>query len=119
MKNTIKTLLVLILALVSVTIVTAADFSINRVDVDGVTVSSSGNAVYVERGTTVPVTVYMSGSTTGKIAYDARVQAYIGGYEYGKVEDVSDIFEIIPNVSYKQTLKLKLPEDMMATDKYT
>lgn len=119
MKNTIKTLLVLILALVSVTMVAAADFSVDRVDVDGVTVSSTGKAVYVERGTTVPITVYMSGSPTGKTAYDARVQAYVGGYEYGKVEDVSDIFEIVPNVSYKKTLKLKMPADMKATDKYT
>jgi hypothetical protein len=119
MKNTIKTLLVLILALVSVTMVAAADFSVDRVDVDGVTVSSTGKAIYVERGTTVPVTVYMSGSPTGKIAYDARVQAYVGGYEYGKVEDVSDIFEVVPNVSYKKTLRLKIPSDMKATDKYT
>lgn len=119
MKNAIKTLFVLILTLVSVTLVAAADFSIDRVDVDGVTASTSGKALYVERGTTVPVTVYVSGSSTGKTAYDARVQVYVGGYEYGKVEAVSEIFEIVPNVSYKETLRLKMPEDMKATDKYT
>lgn len=125
MKNfkTLKTIFVLILALVSVTLVTAADFGINRVYVNdilaGATGSALANTIYVERGTTVPVIVELSGIPGKQTAYDSRVKAYVGGYEHGEIEDVSDIFSIVSGVAYRKILNLKMPDDMKATDKYT
>lgn len=122
MKNTIKAILFLILALVTVSFVSSAviDFGIKSVEFDGVVVNpnDASTNLNIERGTTLPVTVIVQGSANGKIAYDTRVRVELGGYEYSTVEAVSDIFEVAPNNTYKKTLRLKLPSDMEASKKY-
>lgn len=118
MKNTLKAFIMLVLALVSVSFVTAADFSIDRVDVDGITVTGSSKLVDVHRGVTVPITVWVSGNNNISTVYDARIEAYISGYEYGEVEVTSDIFAISENGSYKKTLRLKLPSDLESSKVY-
>ena len=103
-------------ALTPVVVTSTGDFSIDLVKVDGVSISS-GTAVFVERGSTVPVEVYVRG--TNKNAYDTRVRVYLGGYEYGDVEALSSIFEVENNVVYPKTLMLKIPYDLDASDFYT
>lgn len=92
------------------------DFRIDVVKVKGLTVSDSA-PVRVERGTTVPVVVEFRG--TGKIAYDTRIRVYIGGYEYGDVQAMSDIFEVRPGTRDSRELLLRVPYDIEASDDYT
>src|SRR3989344_354402 len=95
----------------------ADDFAITNVKVSGV-VASTSRAVFVERGTRVPVEVFVT--CTDDIAYDTRVRVYIGGYEYGNVEETSEIFEVEPGVDYPaKVLYLNVPEDLEASDDYT
>ncbi len=100
------------------TAVTAAAplYRVDKVEVDG-TVMNDNNTIYVERGTSIPVRVDFTGF--GNISYDARVEAYIGGYEYGKVSDITDIFQILPGVSDHKDLRLNVPYDLDASKDYT
>ena len=94
----------LALVLFSSTVLAVADFSVDYVKVDGV-VAGSGSSVFVERGTSIPVEVYVRGrdalstDSSRSVAYDTRVRAYIGGYEYvllgavGRLQDVPEELE--------------------------
>lgn len=115
MKNTIKAMLVLMLALVSVTFVSAASFSIDRVDVNGITATGNLNNVELHRGQVVPITVWLSGNAD---VNDVRVKAYLSGYEYDEVEVVSDIFRVAENGAYIKHLTLRLPNDMSSSKLY-
>jgi len=92
------------------------DFRIDSVEVNDISATST-RIIYVERGTTVPVEVEYTG--TNKVAYDTRLRAFIGGYEYGDVETSSDIFQVLPGVTDSQELLLKIPYDLEASDEYT
>ena len=102
------------------------DFSITKVEVDG-TVASKTGAVFVERGSTVIVDVWVKGNDAfrkcqdnrARSCYDVKVKAFIGGYEYGDVEDSEGPFEVEPGVTYHKTLRLVIPEDIEASDDYT
>jgi uncharacterized membrane protein len=102
------------------------DFSIEKVEVDG-TVASSNGAIFVERGSTVFVDVWVRGNdiftncqdNRGTSCYDVKVKAFIGGYEFGDVQDTSSVFEVEPGVRYHKTLRLQIPEDLDASDDYT
>lgn len=116
MNKIFKGILVLALLLVSTNIVSAASFDIDKVEVDG-TVMTAGKTVFTERGEDLTVSVWLTGTAHSN---DVRVKAYIGGYEYDDVRDVSEIFEVEENVSYRKTLHLEIPEDIeVEEDGYT
>ncbi|HLC86072.1 MAG TPA: hypothetical protein VJG30_02210 [Candidatus Nanoarchaeia archaeon] len=102
------------------------DFFIEKVEVDGTPASTSG-AIFVERGSTVYVDVWLRGNNVfrncrdnnARSCYDVKVKAFIGGYEYGDVEDSTSSFEVEPGVRYHKTLRLVIPEDIDASDDYT
>ncbi len=86
---------------------------------DGLTVKiddmevNDGDIINVERGQDVEVKVMFA----PEFDYDnVRVKAWIGGYEYDDVKDVSSIFDAEEGVSYKKTLMLKIPEDIEIKD---
>src|SRR3989344_9432319 len=114
----------LALVLFSSTVLAVADFSVDYVKVDGV-VAGSGSSVFVERGTSIPVEVYVRGrdalstDSSRSVAYDTRVRAYIGGYEYGDVQALSPIFEVESGTVYPVRLVLNVPYDLEASDDYT
>lgn len=122
MKDKLKLLgflVVFLIALVGLSAVAqAADFEIDRVRVDDITIYEGGDAVYVERGQPVAVEVWIDGTGNGS-SYDTRVRAWVGGYEYGEVRAVSDIFEVEAGVDYKKTLVLDMPNDLKASKDYT
>ena len=115
-----KILTLVFVLLVSLVAVQAADYAVNNVEVDDIN-AASAQAVYVQRGSTVDVEVFLTGNSniTNDKVDDVRVKVWIGGYEYGDVEYTSDIFEVEENVSYKKTLKLDVPEDIDASKDYT
>ena len=106
--------------LISLVAVSAADYIVDNVEVDDINIANT-QAVYAERGNIIDVEVFLTGNSniTGDSVDDVRVKAWIGGYEYGDVEAISDIFEIEENVTYKKTLKLEMPEDIDASKDYT
>lgn len=85
-------------------------FEITAVEVcDIVADDSHSEAVYVERGTNCNVEIYLLGNDN---VDDVKIKAWVGGYEYDDIEDVSDMFDITSGVKYKKYLRLDFPEDM-------
>jgi len=107
--------LIFLLALTSVVSgIQSYDYYINTVKVKG---DYAGNgAIVLERGENVPVEVWVSGINT---VDGVRVEASLGDYEYGKVEDISDLFEVSANGRHKITLNLEIPEDIDVADFHT
>jgi len=64
-----------------------------------------GQAVFMERGGSVDIEVSIIGGNTTK--NDVKVKVWVGGYEYGDIEDTSDI---------KKKLSLDIPEDVDVED---
>ena len=89
------------------------DYQIENIGVAGQTYT---NTVYVERGSSVPVEVYLTG--TGNTT-DVQIRVWLGGYEYDNVYETSEMFDVEDGVSYKKTLNLELPEDLNAEQEYT
>lgn len=117
MKVILISLLLLLSSLVALPLAAAdaSDYSIEAVYVNGI--QAEGNLVQVELGSTVAIQVYLQG--TGENT-DVRLGAWIGGYEYGSVEETSDVFEIEDGVSYKKTLYIDVPEDLdVSSNEYT
>ncbi|MBS3162861.1 hypothetical protein J4467_02965 [Candidatus Woesearchaeota archaeon] len=93
----------------------STDYKIDEVFVNGIEVD--GNLAQVELGNRAQIEVYLSGSGENK---DVRVSAWIGGYQYGSVEDVSELFEIEDGVSYRKVLYLEIPDDLdVSSNEYT
>jgi len=112
------TLVLLLLAsFVLVTAVNAADFGIAEVKVNGVELAESSSIIHVNRGDNVDVRVELRGGETK--TEDVRVKAWIGGYEYDEIEDVSEEFDMLANTTYVKYLTLQIPEDIDATKDYT
>ena len=114
-------LFVLMLGLItlgSVAYAQTTPYDITTVAVDDVVISTgaTSDAVFVERGERAKVEVFLDGNTSTD---NVRVRAWIGGYEYGSIEDETSIFEVLPGVDYRKVLYLDIPEDLDASDLYT
>ena len=107
-----------VLSLLSVPAMAAVstDYQITEVQVDDITYANADDIVYVERGSTIEIELYLEG--TGNTE-DVNVKAWLGGYEYDYVQTTSSMFDIEDGVSYKKTLNLQLPNDMNAEQDYT
>jgi len=117
MKNKLYVAVLLVaVMLLGISTVLAENFIVESVEVDDITAEENGNAIFVERGQTSVIGVYLEGNGTSD---NVKVKAYIGGYEYDDVEAVSDIFEVEPGVEYKKYLKLEIPEDLEPSGDYT
>jgi len=117
MKVIFISLLLLLSSLFAVPLAAADanDYSIEAVYVNGI--QAEGNLVQVELGSTVSIQVYVEG--TGERT-DVRLRAWIGGYEYGSVEETSEVFEVEDGVSYKKSLYVDIPEDLdVSSNTYT
>ena len=119
-------IVMLFLAFLAVPFVTAQNYDIDMVEVDGVvatpnTPTVEGNTVFVERGQSAAIEVWFTGTdeiTDPEGVDDARIKAWIGGYEHGDIEYKTDIFTIEPNVSYRKVLRLDIPEDIEIKDSH-
>lgn len=112
----LSVLLVLFLLLgTSVKSLDSGSYTIENVKLDSTDISN-GDVVYIERGTTSTVEVWVKGNAS---ASDVKIKAWIGGYEYGDIQDTSDLFDVEPGVTYKKTLKLEIPQDFEISDRDT
>lgn len=110
--------LVFLIGLVCVTgVVNAAsnNYDIKSVEVNGAEITGT-TSVYAERGEDVEVEVRILG--TGDVE-DVTIKAWIGGYEYGDVEDKTDMFDVVNGVTYVKELSLSVPDDIDGTEDYT
>ena len=116
MKRFIAIVFLLIAALVS----TVSALQVTDVIVNGVEITQD-TTVSITRGEDVDIWVQMS-ELPGVEVKDVKVRAWVEGYEYGDIEDKTDLFDIhastTPNVISKN-LELKLPDDLDATESYT
>jgi len=92
---------------------TSDNYDITNIGIEG---QSYTNIVYVERGDTISVEVYFVG--TGETT-DVNIKTWLGGYEYDNVQASSEMFDVEDGVSYKKTLQLELPDDLIAEQDYT
>ncbi|MFH1456292.1 MAG: CARDB domain-containing protein [archaeon] len=90
---------------------TEFDFYVNGVHTE------TGDVVQVERGETVSLALKLTSFTT--LDEDIKVKAWIGGYEYDDIEDVTEMFDVEQGVRYIKYLTLDVPADMDADDEYT
>jgi len=114
-------IVMLFLALVALPVSLAAtsnDYRITQVEVDGI-VATAANTVYVERSETAAIEIWFEGIAGNSSVDDVRIKAWIGGYEYGDIQDRTEIFTVEPGVSYRKVLRLDIPEDMEASKDYT
>ena len=112
-KSMKKVLIIALMLLLCMSVVFGADYTIEQVYVNGIEAEDS--KVQVELGSTLQILVYLDGVTEG----DMNIRAWIGGYEYGLIQDVTDMFDVEEGVSYKKYLYLDIPEDMDASQDYT
>lgn len=91
--------------------------TIQEVKVNDVELVSGSEVVHADRGDTIDVTVQLKGSSINE--NDVRVKAWIGGYKYDEVEDMTSQFKVLADTTYVKNLELELPEDMDSTEDYT
>ena len=119
MKKLLSLLLFLLVAGIFATSASAA-YTYNKVEVNGVAVTGYGvttsPVVYVERGGILSIRTEFSSNVDAK---DVKVKAWIGGYEYDDIEDISDLFDVSANAVYVKNLALNLPDDLDASKDYT
>lgn len=91
------------------------DFEIVQIEVDGVEVfrQESGGTetqtIHVERGTDIEIRVeFKSNIDSDRVG----VKAWIGGFEFGDVEDRTGIFTVEPEIIYSKFLNLEVPNDI-------
>ena len=107
-----KLALALIMLVAFSGLVSAQDFQIVDVEVNGMDMTGV-STVQVELGEDTDVRVEVEGLNDTD---DVRIKAWLGGYEYGDIEDSSDIFDIEAGVTYSETLHLEIPEDLDVDD---
>ena len=84
MKNKTLAFLMLVISLFSIAPAVLADGTTNYdITFVGVDDQDASSTVWVERGSVVPIEVYMLG--TGDVK-DVNIRAWLGGYEYNDVQ---------------------------------
>jgi len=114
--NTIKrmfsVIITLMVSLLAISMVSALPIEINRVRVEGEPLGNGINILDIEKGQEIEVKVTVTGwsnDTSNQTIEDVQITAYIRGNDRDLVEDVTDIFDVKPGVSYTKTLDLNLP----------
>jgi len=114
-------ILLLVLAAMPLVIADSDNYQIDKIEIDGI---STDGVVYLERGEKASVAVWFSGVDDGdedaaETTDSVRLKVWISGYEYGDIEDETEIFQIIEGNNYRKVLRLEIPEDIDASQEYT
>ncbi len=116
MKKILALVMTLLVATIFAASVNAQSFQISKVEIDGVEYedATDTNVVSVERGDTLDIRVELDANTEN--ADDVKVKAWIGGYEYGDIEDVTSAFDVKSGRTYIKKLVLEIPSDLNLND---
>lgn len=85
----------------------ASDYAMTSLKVNG---EAPVGSLAVQPGEVLDVKVAIKGLTG--IAKDVKVKAWLGGYEYGVVQEETPMFRVRNGVTYVKSLNLQLPEDL-------
>lgn len=116
----IKTILLILVALLSLSVTSAATIPIyiDNVKIDEVSIQPNSNTLLdIERNQEMNVEVRLISS---QFLDNVELQAFVGGFEYSDIAPVKDftpIFSMSPNVLYVKKLTLKL-SDLIDQDNY-
>jgi len=101
----------LVMAMIAVPVVSAVDsYDIVKVEVNDLEVN--GDQTSIDIGETVKVRVVVKGDENLSESKEAKIKVWLGGYEYGSVEDITELFTVHPGIMYSKSLYLDLPNDM-------
>ncbi len=122
MKKLLSIFLVLVLSISGITASVFADqearpinpLMFKDIDIDGTDMSDI-KLLYVERGESLNIRVEVESYSNVE---DVRVKAYIAGYEYDEIEDITSIFDMEKGVRMVKNLRLSIPEDMDVNEDY-
>jgi hypothetical protein len=112
MNKLLGAILLVLMVFTMSNVAEAQDLSFADVEVNGASVLD-GRTLYVERGDTLNVRVTLMANTN---LDDLRVKASIGGYEYGDVEQDSEIIKLDSGTTRVVSLRIQIPEDIDASD---
>lgn len=109
---------ILILALVALvaTNAYAQSLSFTGLEINGKSVLGQDVVLNVERGDIIDISAELKATDDSS---GVKLKAWIGGYEYDEIEDVTDIFDVEKGVTYIKELVLEVPEDVDASEDYT
>ncbi|MAG47573.1 hypothetical protein CL617_03130 [archaeon] len=124
-------LALIFVALVMLTFVTpnvnaAAEYSFRDIEVNGVDldlITQDSTTINVEKGDEVRIRVELraNGDATKQELdeiEDLKVKAWIGGYEFGDIEDETNLFDLSPGTTKVKTLTLNIPNDISSSKTY-
>ncbi|HII15514.1 MAG TPA: hypothetical protein HA362_04340 [Nanoarchaeota archaeon] len=114
MKRIVLILVLPIVFFIMLNAVFAADYSIDKVKINGMEAGSEQIALQI--GSTVQVDVVVEGLGAKK---DVKAKAWIGGYEYEDIIAETELFEVRSGITYRKELSLELPRDMEVTENHT
>lgn len=97
--------------LLAVSFTAAADYGIEKVAINGLFIENE--TVALDLGTRAQVDVWVRGLAEE----DVKVKAWISGYEYDDVQDVSETFQVSPDTLYRKELYLDIPQDLRLDNK--
>ncbi|MDD5649505.1 MAG: hypothetical protein PHF86_03690 [Candidatus Nanoarchaeia archaeon] len=119
MKNITKMFSIFIMLVFSIVVFANAAnaLTIQEVKVNDVELASDSQVVHADRGDNLDVSVQLKGGSSDENSI--RVKAWIGGYKYDQVEDVTSQFKVLADTTYAKNLELQLPDDMDSTQDYT
>jgi len=101
----------LAMLLFAVSFVSAADYSIEKVAINGLFIENE--TVALDLGTRAQIDVWIKGFAEK----DVKVKAWISGYEYDDVQDVSETFQVSTDTLYRKELYLNIPQDLRLDNK--
>jgi len=117
MKNIVTSLMMLVVALV--TVVSAVAVTPNAIDVEINGIPSTSGDVYVETGSVLNIEVDVRGDADGSVVNEkeVRIMARIDGTD-DDLEAKSDSFLVQEGVVRTFSLSIDIPEDIDAEDDY-
>jgi len=91
------------------TVLATSDYKITKVQVNNEIVTST-NTLQVDLGSKINVQVWMEG--TSSTEKDVKLRAWIGGYEYGILQSVTQTFDLENGVTEYKSVTIDIPDDM-------
>src|SRR3989338_3774199 len=104
-----KILWIVLLIVALSTMVSALGVSINEVEVEDtvLTPSATNQVLGLEKNDEIDVKVQIT-STSAVEIQNAQIEVYLRGYDHDDlIEDISDVFDVKPGVTYSKKFTLK------------
>ncbi len=118
--NYLKIFAIMFLLLGTNIVVATTDnpYTITDVEVEDIsTVDPNMGAIFVERGETIKIEVFLVGGNVS--SENVRIEAELGGYNRDTVRETTDSFDVEAGVTYPaKKLMLELPDDLEPAEDY-